>query len=324
MSRRGLGQYSLADALVRQRAKGSAWLEDVSKLIAWSSLDALLKPIHGSAEGAPGYPPLVVFKMLLLQQWHCLSDEGIEAAVDDRLSFRRFCGLPLDQPVPDHSTLWRFRETLGKLGLAEKLFAAVNAQIEARGLMLKTGTLIDASIVAAAVKPPKGDGGELSARDSEAGWTSKNGKSTYGYKIHAAVDEGSGLVRKTVTTSADLHDALMTPELVMGDEQAVYGDKGYDGKAQRECIEAKGVEARLMYKAHRNRPLKPWQTWFNKACASIRSGVERGFATIKCHYGLRRMRYIGLGRNATHVHLIATAMNLKRMLVLTSRRETHA
>ena len=316
MSRRGLGQYSLADALVSRKARGSAWLEDIEKMIQWPLLDALLVKIHANAEGAPGYPPLVMLKILLLQQWHALSDEAIESAVDDRLSFRRFCGLPLDTAAPDHSTIWRFREILARTGLAEKLFEAVNAQIEARGHLVKRGTLIDATIIPAAVKPPRGDTGELSDRDLEAGWTKKNDVSTYGYKVHAAIDEESGIVRRAITTSADLGDALMVPELVLGDEGAVYADKGYDGKAQRAFIESGGAKARIMGKAPKGKPMPHWQKWLNRCIAAVRSSVERGFATLKGPYGLRRMRYLGLARNSTNVHLAATAMNLRRMRVL--------
>jgi transposase, IS5 family len=321
MSRRGLGQYSLADALVSRKAKGSEWLEDLEKMIQWPLIDALLSKIHASAEGAPGYPPLAMLKILLLQQWYCLSDEAIEAAVDDRLSFRRFCGLPLDTAAPDHSTIWRFRELLARGGLAETIFEAVNAQIEARGLLVKRGTLIDASIIPAAVKPPRGDTGELSERDPEAGWTRKNDQSTYGYKVHAAIDEESGIVRRAVTTSADLGDALMVPELVMGDEDAVYADKGYDGKAQRAFIAAAGAKDRIMGRAKPGKPMPSWQKWLNRCIGAVRSSVERGFAVMKGPYGLRRMRYLGLARNGTHVHLIAAAMNLRRMRVLVQRQE---
>ena len=112
-----------------------------------------------------------------MQQWHGLSDEGLEAAVDDRLSFRRFAGIPLAESVPDHSSVWRFREQLARRGLAERVLAEVNRQLDAKGLILRKGTLIDASIIEAAVKAPKGNVGEVSPRDPDAGWTKKNGKS---------------------------------------------------------------------------------------------------------------------------------------------------
>jgi len=213
-------------------------------------------------------------KLLLLQQWYGLSDPGLEEAVDDRLSFRRFAGLPLDEGVPDHSAIWRFRQELAKAGLAEALFAEVGRQLDAKELIVRKGTLIDATLVAAAVKPPKGNAGEVSERDPEAGWTKKNGKSHFGYKAHIAVDEGSEIIRDAILTSADLHDSQPAASLIQGDEKAVYGDKAYASEALRTKLAAAGIDDRVMYKASRNKPLKPWQTWFNKVVAAIRCAVE--------------------------------------------------
>src|ERR687884_801221 len=138
------------------------------------------------------YPLLTYVKLLLLQQWYGLSDEGLEAAVDDRLSFRRFAGIPLAESVPDHGSIRRFREELAKRGSAERLLAEVNRQLDAKGLILRRGTLIDATILEAAVRPPTGDAGEVSERDPQAGWTRKNGRSRFGYKAHVAGGEGGG------------------------------------------------------------------------------------------------------------------------------------
>src|SRR5919202_165643 len=243
------------------------------------------------------YPLLTYVKLLLLQQWYGLSDEGLEAAVDDRLSFRRFAGIPLAESVPDHSSVWRFREELARRGLAAKLLAEVNRQLDAKGLILRRGTLIDATILEAAVRPPAGDAGEVSSRDPQAGWTRKNGRSRFGYKAHAAVDEGSGLVRKAAMTPADIHDSIPADDLVQGDERAVYADKAYDSEERRAGLRERGIEPRIMHKARRNRPLKPWQVAFNKATAPIRAGVERLFATVKRAYGYRRG---GVPRPAAH------------------------
>src|SRR5512134_871690 len=180
--------------------------------------------------------------MLLLQQWYCLSDPGLEEAVDDRLSFRRFAGLPLDEGVPDHSTLWRFRQELERYGLSEPLFAELNRQLDARGLILRKGTLIDATLVEAAVKPPSGNDGTVSERDSQAGWTKKNGKSRFGYKAHIAVDQDSGLIRGAILSRADLHDSQAGPALVQGDEQAVYTDKAYDSQTFRDALGEAGIQ----------------------------------------------------------------------------------
>src|SRR5918911_2808461 len=233
-------------------------------------------------------PLLTYVKLLLLRQWYGLSDEGLEAAVDDRLSFRRFAGIPLAESVPDHSSIWRFREELAERGLAERLLAEVERQLDAKGLILRRGTLIDATLLEAAVRPPGGDAGEVSGRDPQAGWTRKNGRSRFGYEAHVAVDEGSGIVREAVVTPADVHDSIPADDLVRGDEEAVYADRAYDSAARRAGLRERGIEPRIMHKARRNRPLRPWQAWFNKAVAPVRAGVERLFATMKRAYGHRR------------------------------------
>ena len=218
--------------------------------------------------------------------------------------------------MPDHSSVWRFREELARRGLAAKLLAEVNRQLDARGLILRRGTLIDATILDAAARPPGGDAGEVSERDPQAGWTKKNGKSRFGYKAHVAVDEGSGIVRAATMTPADVHDSVEADGLVRGDEQAVYADKAYDSEARRAGLRARGIEPRIMYQARRNRPLKPWQTWFNKAVAPVRAGVERLFGTMKRAYGHRRVRYLGLARNDVQLQALCAAINLRRALVL--------
>ena len=218
--------------------------------------------------------------------------------------------------MPDHSSIWRFREQLARRDLAARLLAEVDRQLDAKGLILRRGTLIDATILEAAARPPSGDAGEVSPRDPQAGWTRKNGRSRFGYKAHAAVDEGSGLVRRATMTPADVHDSVPADDLVQGDEQAVYADKAYDSEQRRADLRARGIEPRIMRKARRNRPLKPWQTWFNKAVAPVRAGVERLFATMRRAYGYRRVRYLGLARNDVQLQAMCAAINLRRALVL--------
>ena len=290
MARRDFRQLGLADGIVQRRGKKTAWLERLDAALDWPALGTIVEGIYASREGGLAYPLLTYVKLLLLQQWYGLSDEGLEAAVDDRLSFRRFAGIPLSESVPDHSSVWRFREQLARRGLAAKLLAEVNRQLDAEGLILRRGTLIDATILEAAVRPPTGDAGEVSDRDPQAGWTRKNGKSRFGYKAHAAVDEGSGLVREAVMTPADVHDSVPADALVQGDEEAVYADKAYDSEARRAGLRERGVEPRVMYQARRNRPLKAWQTWFNKAVAPVRAGVERLFGIRPAGAALCRPR----------------------------------
>jgi len=174
--RRDLGQLSFADGLINQRAGRMEWLNDLNRIVDWKALERVLDPIYASDEGRPSYPLLTLFKMLLVQQWYGLSDPGLEETVDDRLSFRRFAGLPLDQGVPDHTTLWRFRQQLATHGVADLLFEEVNRQLDGHGLIVRKGTLIDATLVKAAVKPPSPDEGTVSERDPEASWTKKTGR----------------------------------------------------------------------------------------------------------------------------------------------------
>ena len=164
-----------------------------------------------------------------LQQWYRLSDPGLEEALSDRLSFRRFVGLALADPVPDHSTLSRFRGELVRRGLAEPLLAELNRQLDARGLMVRTGTLIDATLVEADGRRPRQGEPVEDRSDRDASWNAMPEQPLFGYKAHVAVDQSSGLVRQAILTPANVSDKTPFLALVQGDEQAVYADRGYDG-----------------------------------------------------------------------------------------------
>ena len=316
MSRRDLSQPSFVDAMVSGYGKVGGFLDRIEKAFDWSSFEALLSPIHGSATGAPGYPPLTMFKILLLQQWHTLSDPAAEEAVRDRLSFRRFCGLPLEIETPDHASIWRFRQAIDKLGLSTKLLAEVNCQLDALGLIIKRGTLVDATIIAGAVRRPY-EGGGVNPRDPEARFTRKRDKTYFGYKAHLAVDEESGLVRQAEMTPANVHDSRLGDALIQGDEQGFFADRAYDSQALRETLEARGLVDGIAWKVkHPRYPLEPWQKLHNAWAGSVRSAVERAFATMKRWYGMGRVRYLGRARNAYHLQFVAMAMNMKRALVL--------
>jgi transposase, IS5 family len=222
-----------------------------------------------------------MFKILLLQQWHTLSDPAAEEAVRDRLSFRRFCGLPLDMETPDHASIWRFRQTIDKLGLSTKLLAEVNRQLDALGLIIKRGTLIDATIIAGAVRRPY-EGGGVNPRDPDARFTRKRDKTYFGYKAHLGVDEKSGFVRQAEMTSANVHDSRLGEALIQGDEQGFFADRAYDSQALRETLVRRGLIDGIAWKVkHARYPLETWQQVHNAWAASVRSAVERAFATMK-------------------------------------------
>ncbi len=296
--------------------RSGGFLDRIEQAFDWASFEALLAPIHASVRGAPGYPPLALFKILLLQQWHTLSDPGAEEAVRDRLSFRRFCGLPLAAETPDHASIWRFRQTLDKLRLSGALLAEANRQLDALGLIVKRGTLVDATLIEAAVKRPRyGDNG-LNPRDPDARVTIKRKTVYFGYKAHLAVDEGSGLVRQAEMTSANVHDFCLAEALIQGDEQGYFADKAYSSQAFREALERRGLIDGVAWRGRPHHPLEAWQRLINSWSSSIRCGVERAHATMKQWYGLSRVRYRGLARNACHLRFVVTAMNMKRALAL--------
>jgi IS5 family transposase len=314
--RRETRQLSLAEALVGG-GKGGARLERITGTIDWSVLDDLLGELRASRTGRPGWPPLAMLKALLLAQWYGLSDPELEDALADRLSFRRFVGLPLDGGVPDETTLCRFRNELVRRGLTERLLAAVDAQLAGRGLVLKRGTLIDASLVEADADVRKGPDGQPVTVEPEAGFAKRRGKAFFGFKAHLAVDEGSGLVRRAVLTPANVNESVVADALPIGDEAAVYADKGYDSAARRALLAERGVFDGILRRGHPRRPLTAEEVARNRTLVPIRSAIERVFGTLKRSYRWTRVRYRGLARNAAHLDLLCLALNLRRVDVLT-------
>jgi IS5 family transposase len=299
----------------------NARLERIAGLLDWSRLEALARPVRPGEQGRPPYPPVSMVKALLLQQWYGLSDPGLEEALLDRVSFRRFCGFALDAATPDETTLCRFRQALGAAGLGEALFAEVARQLDAAGFMVKSGTLIDASLVASAVRPPKNGSSprgveSRSPHDPDANWTRRgeNRRLFFGYKLHVGVDRGSGLIRSRLLTPAKVYESEVADRLVIGDERAVYADRAYEKQARRAALKARGIKDRIQHRRTRSQKiLPPWQQKRNKLIGRIRSAVERTFALLKRRYGLSRMRYRGLAANALHVDLVAIAHNLWRV-----------
>jgi len=326
MSHRAVGQMSLADELVTRRAGQNAQLAKIGQLVEWRPLERMLKGIYCAVEGRPAYPPLSMFKAMLLQQWYSLSDPQLEEALADRLSFRRFVGLSLDQEVPDYSTLSRFRQQLSG-GLAEQLLGELNRQLEARGLIIKRGTLIDASLIEAAVsKPAAGARGEQlgqgSALDPDAQWTHRKGGggSHFGYKVHVAVDLGSGLIRKVLMTGAKTNDSEVADQLIRGDEGAVLADKAYDSAPRREKLARLGIADGIMRRAWWGTAAHPDPQLVarNQVLSKLRSQVERVFGVMKRGYHYQRVRYRGLVRNRTQAVVLCIAINLRRALVLST------
>lgn len=316
-----MAQLGFAEAFLPAGFGRNRRLEAIEALLDWSAVEQLVGRLRPGETGRPPYRALSMIKALLLQQWHGLSDPGLEEALSDRVSFRRFCGFALDEPTPDETTFCRFRSDLARAGLGEALFAEVARQLDAAGLVIRTGTLIDASLVQAAVRaPPSGStppGVESRSRlDPDANWTraGKDRRAFFGYKMHVGIDQGSGLVRSRALTPAKVYESEVADALILGDERAVYADKAYEQKARRAALTARGVKDRIQHRRTKHQARLPyWQGVRNILIGRVRSAVERTFARLKCGpYGLARMRYRGLERCRLHLDLALIAYNLRR------------
>jgi IS5 family transposase len=307
------GQFSFVEALMGAKAATNAPLDRLSGLVKWYRFEKLLAPLRDEkGPGRPGYPVLVLFKGLLLQSLYGLSDRELEDALNDRLSFRRFVGLSLEEPVPDHTVLNRFRNQLVGEGLLEKLFAELDRQLENAGLMLKRGAMLDATLIEAVSAPPSE---KRPSKDPDARFAKRQGKggSTFGYKAHVGVDEGSGLIRTVITTPANVNDTTPADALIRGDEKVVWADAAYHTHAREAALKARGVKARLARRPNKHHPeLPPRLKLYNRLIARRRAAVETTFATLKQRMRLTHIRYVGLAKAQAQVLMAAIAFNLRR------------
>lgn len=309
------GQLGFADAAVAGRSDGP--LDRIAVLVRWYRFEKVLKGLRDAAgPGRGAWPPLLLFKALLVGSLYGLSERELEAALADRLSFRRFVGLGLEEGVPDHSVLNRFRNELVELGLYKKLFEELDRQLEGAGVLLKRGTMLDATVIEAVSRPPRE--GSVPA-DPDAGFGKKQGKagSSYGYKAHVGVDKGSGLIRTALTTPANVNDTTPADRLIRGDETEVWADAAYHTHAREARLKAAGVKPRLMRRANKHHGLSDRLKHYNRLIARQRWAVETTFATLKNRMRLTRIRYRGLAKAAAQVTLAAIAFNLRRWAALT-------
>ena len=306
------GQFGFVEALLSTKG-GSGQLDRLDGLVKWYRFAKLIGHLRDEASpGRPGYPVLVLFKAVLLQSLYGLSERELEDALDDRLSFRRFVGLSLEEAVPDHTVLNRFRNRLVAEGLLDKLFAELDRQLEKAGVILHRGTMLDATVVPAVSAPP---GDRRATQDPEAGFAKRQGKSgsIFGYKAHVGVDHGSGMIRAVRTTAANVNDTTPADGLIRGDERVVWGDAAYHTHARERALRARGIKPRLMRRANKHHPKLPARLRrYNRLIARRRAAVETTFATLKHRMRLTRIRYVGLTKAAAQVLLAAIAFNLRR------------
>jgi IS5 family transposase len=307
------GQPSFVEALMPKGAGANAALDRLAGLVKWYRFEKLIGHLRDEGSpGRPGYPVLVLFRAVLLQSLYGLSERELEEALGDRLSFKRFVGLSLEDATPDHTVLNRFRNQLVEQGLLEKLFGELDRQLENAGVILKRGTMLDATLIQAVSSPPKED---RPSNDPDARFAKRQGKSgsTFGYKAHVGVDEGSGLIRTVLTTPANINDTTPADGLIRGDEAVVWADAAYDTHARRARLKAEGKKPRIARRPNKHHPELPTRLKrYNRLIARRRAQVETTFATLKRRMRLTCIRYVGLIKASAQVQLAAIAFNMRR------------
>jgi len=308
------GQLGFVDAVLS--GSGSAGLTRLNDLVRWSGFETILAGLRDGGPGRGAWPPLVMFKALLVGALYGLSERELEEALLDRLSFRRFVGLSLEEAVPDHSSLNRFRTMLVSHGLFDTLFGELDRQLEGAGVVLKAGTMLDATVIEAVAARPRDN---HPSSDGDAAFTKKQGKAgaLFGYKAHVGVDQGSGLIRAVLTTPANVNDTTPADGLIRGDERVVWGDGAYHTHARQARLQANGQKARLIRRANKHHALSPRLLRYNRLIAPHRAAVETTFATLKNRMGLTVIRYRGLLKASAQVTLCAIAFNLRRWAAIT-------
>jgi IS5 family transposase len=308
-----MSQISFADAEYagkRKKTRREVFLEEMERVVPWKTLLKVIEPHYPVAgRGRRPYRLEAMLRVHLMQNWFALSDPAMEEALYEIASLRNFAGLALSEPIPDETTILNFRHMLEQSDLAEDIFKQVNALLASKGLLLKRGSIVDATIIAAPSSTKNADG----QRDPEMHQTKKGNQWHFGMKAHIGVDADSGLVHTVTTTSANEADVEQVADLLHGKEQQVWADSGYRGaqtRVQRDDLQwhiaarlsdiAKLPEGRAKARIQKQEHGK----------ASIRAKVEHPFRVIKRQFGLVKVRFRGLHKNTAHLLTLFALSNL--------------
>lgn len=299
---------SLEQAHKKKRTKREVFLGEMDAVVPWARLEALIAPHYTKPrKGRPQMPLVVMLRIYFLQQWYGLSDPGAEEALYDMHSMREFAGLDFaHDTIPDETTILNFRHLLEAHNLTEALFGAVSEYLEDQSLLMRGGTIMDATLIAASPSTKN----KSARRDPDMSQTKKGNQWYFGMKAHIGVDAKSGLVHTVKTTTAKVHDARLTDDLIRADDAVVFGDKGYVSDKRKRASRAVGVLWAVKDKRKRGRVLSSSQKKRNKKHGAVRAKVEHVFRVIKCQFGYRKVRYRGLAKNAAQMFSLMALANL--------------
>jgi len=322
-------QDSFSDAgfeKYRKKTRKEQFLEEMETIIPWKELTAAIEPFYPKPEGA-GRRPIGIERMLrihFIQHWFNLSDPAAEEALYDSRSLRHFVGIDLGrEPVPDETTICKFRHLMEKHNLGDQLFHLVNQYLQENGLKVSRGTIVDASIISA----PSSTKNKKKERDPEMRQTRKGNQWYFGMKAHIGVDSRTKLIHSVVATSANVHDSQVLPDLLHGEETRIWGDSAYSGQKQAIADNAPRAKDFTQAKGSRNRKLTDEERARNRNKSRVRAKVEHQFGIIKCQFGFSKVRYRGLGKNAHRLFVACALSNLviaKRTLLRLSRPDLQA
>jgi IS5 family transposase len=283
------------------------FLAEMDAVIPWSRLLALIEPHYPKAgNGTQPKPMEQMLRIYFMQNWFNLSDPQAEDSLYDIESMRRFAGIELlGHDIPDESTILRFRHLLEQHQLTEQIFAEIRSLLEEKRLLLKSGTIVDATIIAA----PPSTKNEAQARDPEMRQTKKGKDWHFGMKAHVGTDR-RGIVHSLSTTAANEHDSTQMSKLLHGEEREVFGDQAYWNESHRQTAKAVGIRYRINRRPNGRTPLSAYQRWINRRRSAARARVEHIFHVVKRLWGFTKVRYRGLAKNTARLYTSFALANL--------------
>ena len=309
-----MDQITLGLDPLPKKTRKEVFLDEMNQVVPWAELVALIQPhargAHQALGGRPPFPIETMLRIHCLQLWWNLSDPAMEEELHERPLYRRFTGLDGAPRVPDETTILRFRHLLEKHELAPQVMAIINHGLARQGLILKTGTVVDATIIAA----PSSTKNQQGERDPEMHQTKKGNQWHFGMKAHIGVDADSGLVHTVVGTAANINDVTQAGALLHGEETAAFADAGYRGVDKRQ--EAQGPTWFVAMQPSKRKALDPSRRsaqLLEKAeqlKASVRAKVEHPFRVIKQQFGYAKVRYRGLAKNTARLTMMFALGNL--------------
>lgn len=301
---------SLAFEHKKKLTRREQFLKEMDQVVPWARLLKRIERHYPKAGNGRAPMPLeTMLRIYFLQQWFNLSDPAAEDSLYDIESMRRFCGIELgDNAVPDETTILHFRRFLEQHRLTEAIFKSVNQLLSDQRLLLKSGTLVDATIINAPSSTKNAD----RSRDPEMSQTRKGNQWYFGMKVHIGTDR-RGVVHTVTTTTAKEADITQLPQLLHGGESVVHGDRGYYSRAARAWLKKRGVRSRLQKRSASGHPLTETEKARNKKWSSVRAFVEHPFLVIKRLWGFAKVRYRGLAKNTARVFALLALANLYRV-----------